>query len=122
MLRIVCVCLMLLVAPFGSTPAAPAEDVTRGNWLLGSCQAAVKTFDDPSYHEDLYEAYRDGYCRGLVMGVSAASPLICPDDNVIHSQQVRVVLKYMQDHPEDLHLEGTQLVYEALKKAFPCKR
>lgn len=101
--------------------ASPKEEVTRGNWLLGSCQLTVKSMDDPSLSENTLEAYRDGFCRGLIDGVSHASPKVCPNEEVTHGQETRVVLKYLQDHPEELHLVNAVLVDKALSKAFPCK-
>lgn len=35
-------------------------------------------------------------------------------------QAVRVAFKYMQGHPELLHLEGAALMYLALTDSFPC--
>jgi len=103
----------------GGNPS-PEEDYAGGNWLLVSCQATLKQSDDPSSHPNLYEAYRDGFCRGIVEGVSNASPKVCPPENSTYGQQVRVVVKYMQDHPEELHMRNTTLLEKALAKAFPC--
>jgi len=36
-------------------------------------------------------------------------------------QIVLVVRKYLEEHPEKLHLLATQIVIEALKEAFPCQ-
>jgi hypothetical protein len=78
--------------------------------------------ENRGYNETAFDAYRDGYCSGLVAGVSSASPRVCPDDGVTGGQQIRVVLKYLQDHPEELHLDDALLVDRALAKAFPCPK
>ena len=78
--------------------------------------------DDRNYSENTFEAWRDGYCTGLVYGISNASPHVCPDEEVTTGQETRVVLKYLQDHPEELHLDNAVLVEKALEKAFPCPK
>jgi hypothetical protein len=93
-----------------------------GNYLLGACQITIRVADDPKTHLDIYEAWRDGYCRGIIEGVTSASPLVCPTGGVTFGQEVRVVLKFLQDHPEKLHLSGAQLVQDALAQAFPCSK
>jgi hypothetical protein len=98
------------------------QDVTRGNWLLTSCQFSVKSIDDPHSPEDQFEGFRDGYCRGLVQGIATASPKVCQGENVTVGQEVRVVFKYLQDHPEELDKRNTTLVEKALVKAFPCQQ
>ena len=101
---------------------SPQSDATTGNGLLGSCQFSVKDTEDRNHNENTFEAWRDGFCVGLVAGVGYASPHVCPDENVTSGQEKRVVLKYLQDHPEELHLEATVLVEKALAKAFPCPK
>jgi hypothetical protein len=76
--------------------------------------------DDRNYSENTFEAWRDGYCTGLVNGVTNASPRVCPDEAVTTGQTLRVVVKYLEDHPEELHLDNAVLVEKALAKAFPC--
>jgi len=116
--------LLLCVFSAGSSSGnqSPQKDVTTGNGLLGSCQIHVKSMEDRSYNENIFEAYRDGYCSGLVFGVSSASPHVCPDERVTSGQQIRVVLKYLQEHPGELHLDDAMLVEKALAKAFPCPK
>lgn len=114
--------LFFCVFAVGSSGGQSPKDAITGNGLLGSCQIHVKSMEDRSYKENTFEAYRDGYCSGLVYGVSSASPDICPSEGVTGGQQVRVVLKYLQDHPEELHLDDALLAERALAKAFPCKK
>jgi hypothetical protein len=118
MTKILSVCVFMFVAVAVCSP----QDVTSGNWLLTSCQLAAKSIDTPHVEENVFESFRDGYCQGLILGVSAASPHVCPGENVTHGQEVRVVAKYLQDHPEELDKAGNTLVEKALVKAFPCQK
>jgi Rap1a immunity proteins len=44
----------------------------------------------------------------------------CMPEGVSNSQLAKVIVKYGNDHPEELHLPAVLLVENALIKAFPC--
>lgn len=63
-----------------------------------------------------------GYCLGFVAGVYAAtSEPFCNPPSVKDRELRSIVVKYMNDHPEMLHLGQAELVVEAYKEAFPCE-
>lgn len=78
---------------------------------------------------DLIQA---GFCLGLVQGVINTNriyqsmvgnrALFCTPDSFINNQGVRIVAKYLYEHPEKLHMNDTLLVIMALEDAFPCPR
>lgn len=108
----------LLLAFFGLP--SKAQTTQDGNYLLGSCQITIKQMDEKSFRPDILEAWRDGLCSGLVAGVMYSSAFVCPADNVPPGQAVRVVVKFLQDHPEKLNWAGVRLAQVALADAFPC--
>ena len=68
-----------------------------------------------------------GTALGYVVGVAdrvGSDPrswsLICPEEHVTQGQMVKVVQKYLEDHPETLHFRAASLVVSALHQAFPC--
>jgi len=87
-----------------------------GNHLIVTCEAGTGTKQD---------AYDAGYCQGLVTGVAASinsedgADLVTPNPSI--SQMMRVVQKYMDDHPEELSKPATYLIRVSLIKAFPKK-
>lgn len=99
---------------------------SNGNELLEACQANLQFMDKSSAKPDTYQI---GFCQGLLHTVldtvgpdSNISMLkACPPDTVSIGQATRVVTRYLQEHPEQLHLRDTTLAYAAIKKAFPCK-
>jgi len=99
-----------------SAPSRPTENVSSGNFLIESCRISIDTSA-----QNAYEGWRSGVCDGLVTGIMYASSTICHDPDVTLGQAMRVVEKYLQDHPERLHLSNTMLTNEALTQAFPCK-
>jgi hypothetical protein len=58
----------------------------------------------------------------LVEGIATMSKDICTDGDVTMGQQIRVVVKYLEDHPEELNKLSAVLIEKSLSKAFPCKK
>ena len=46
----------------------------------------------------------------------------CPPAGTTPTQARLIVEKYMQDHPENLHLPAQDIVFAAAGLAFPCKK
>jgi len=65
------------------------------------------------------------FIEGVIDGYNLADgkPDLCiPDGSgVTFGQLALVVSKYVEDHPEQLHLGSGALVLNALYRAFPCK-
>ena len=62
-----------------------------------------------------------GYMRG-VLDTAVFAGMVCPPkgDRVM-IQVVKVVLKYINNHPEWLHIAAVAPTLPALREAFPCK-
>jgi hypothetical protein len=105
-----------------ATPAAGQEGTT-GNNLLSYCAEALKAYDDRTTDD-----YAAGRCRAYIEGIAMVSdysdtPLyrrVCLPSQVTVGQAVRVVYKWLEDHPERLHERQGILVIAALRDAFPC--
>jgi TonB family protein len=110
--------------------------------LLGLVLAANLSGPDPTQTGsaflswcEKYEAGAEnqysGLCVGYVMGVSemvsrmppnVAREFACLPENATNDQAVRVVLKYLRDHPEQLHKARLTLTLDSLRTAFPCSK
>lgn len=113
---------LLLLSYVSITPTANAltgsslleycKDMAGRNFTFhaGSC---VSTIDTTRKMLDKYQ--------GDIIGRTNA---VCLPDEVNSAvgleQLVRVVLKYLEDNPESLHIEAWGLVVVALVEAFPC--
>jgi hypothetical protein len=102
-----------------AVPAKSQTNTTDGNFLLVSCEVSIRGMEGSDF-TGTGEAWRGGNCMGLVRGVYSALPTVCAA-NVTIGQLIRVVVKYLQNHPEKLNLEDVLLVRSALESAFPCK-
>jgi hypothetical protein len=98
-----------------------------GNHLIVICKAALRVMDahDETGPGTKQDAYDEGYCQGLVSGVAShinsevGADLTTPNPSI--SQLIRVVQKYMDDHPEELSKPAVWLIRVSLVKAFPKK-
>lgn len=72
-----------------------------------------------------------GYCFGFISGIvdlnamdedilKKPSHAWCIPSSVSPTQLAKVVLKYGNDHPEELHFPGVVVVASALVVSFPC--
>ena len=103
--------LALIVAFEGSALQAQTNFVKTGNDLSLTCSHFLAS--------DNRSTFNDGVCFGYIVGVTA---LVndCEGQNVTYGQEIRVVLKYMDDHPEQLDQQSTAIIRRALLGAFPC--
>jgi hypothetical protein len=115
-----------------------AQSDESGNRLQHDCRLAIdlsgpqKSIAIP----DPVDWIAVGYCYGRIEGVintallwhksnvdsghSANGEPCIPTGVVSTSEATKVVLKYLDDHPEQLHVLGTALILNALKEAYPC--
>ncbi|WP_148193083.1 Rap1a/Tai family immunity protein [Pseudomonas syringae] len=109
--------------------------IADGNALLKQCQSAQQLIDG----NQISSTYDAGECIGTLQATvdtleiarhtfsndknKPLAPLICwPSNKVIpKTQGLRIVIKYLEQHPQELHLNGSTLAVLALAGAFPCK-
>jgi hypothetical protein len=72
------------------------------------------------------EATKMGECFGAIEAIymlrRALDPSIrfCPPPRVDMGQNVKIVAKYLKDHPEQMSDDFTSLVVRAFDEAWPC--
>jgi hypothetical protein len=98
--------------------------------LQKQCAEAVKAMDGTAIPASI-DFGDAGRCMGLVDGFAGAAAYyeskpgsprsICfPAEGVTIGQSVRVVDRYLQSHPEQLHESPTVLIFGAFVTAYPC--
>ncbi len=95
------------------------QELSTGNELLARCGHALGEQPGP---RDIAAA---SACRSLVRSVLDMASLarslgVCSPDEVTVIQAVRVVVSYLNAHPEELYQRDTTLTLRALQRAFPC--
>lgn len=75
------------------------------------------------------ESVQIPYVLGIIDGVTAltgmkqanASAAICLPKHATAGQVTAVAKKFLNEHPEELHLSASSLIIFSLRQAFPCK-
>ena len=82
-----------------------------------------------SAQPDLHPQAPDGlFCLGVITAlldtVSLMAPKyrFCRPATATYGQAVRVVISYIEAHPQDMHEDYTGLAMVALLEAWPCAR
>jgi len=83
--------------------AACKEKPTESQWKQGICVGQIQALYLLAFSDHL-----------------APKGKYCPPDGVTINQARLVVIKYIEDKPEQLHLPFLSLAIDALRKAWPC--
>ena len=117
--RIIC---WLCLGPFGAASAVLLAD---GDHLLPKCKAYVEVGTDRSAR-DRVEALRTDICVGEISGLVNVGRLLprhinsCNPPGVTRFHATRIVVAYIEAHPERMHDDFTELALEAMHDAWPC--
>lgn len=117
---------LMFGAAFSSEVRASEDD---GNSLLADCNSAIRALDN-RVTPSRAEALGIGRCFGLIQGIKdlntlyrvkdEGSAFFCPPDEVTLGQAARIIIKYMRDNPNKLHMPDSILIIAALEDAYPC--
>jgi len=106
-----------------------ASATPTGTDLVNACGAAVRALDGTqlSANESEQALWCGAYMSGLVDGFGVSPPgvngrqvLCLPEQGIDNGQAIRIVTKWLREHPEHLHESGRMEAMIALTKAFPC--
>jgi hypothetical protein len=94
-----------------------------GNKIREACQISVQ--DDPPIIT-LNDARKSGFCLGFVdailgLGNDLAEPdRFCLPNGVTLERAIRVLVKYLDEHPERTSEDALTLSLRVFKAAWPC--
>jgi hypothetical protein len=121
----------LLALLFLLAMAAPAGAAVTGQELLNRCTASEKSVEGTaklSGEEALDAMWCMGYMSGLLDGfsvgdykVAGAKVMCAPEEGLTRTQALRIVNKWLREHPEALPKSGRRGALLALASAYPCK-
>jgi Rap1a immunity proteins len=100
--------------------------------LVRQCKA-TENIDADTKRVPIKDASDVGLCMGFISGVVDLNTLDsgilkhptngwCVPDSATSTQLAKVVVKYGNEHPEELHVTSVIFVANALLAAFPCGR
>lgn len=109
-----------------------------GEQLVTSCRAPAeveRSIGSTMPMKDLLEEFKkSGTCMGFIQGIIDSDTIahtdknghpvgrnLCVPTEASEGQLAKIVVKYGDDHPEQLHLPAAVIVLLAMKNAFPCQ-
>jgi Rap1a immunity proteins len=95
--------------------------ITDGNSLLRMCETALKPSETCTRIELMDQMYLFGYVNGFI----AAGPQGVAYDlprNITGAQGVRIIKKWLEDHPNMLNEPAAPLIVHSLREAFPPQK
>jgi hypothetical protein len=112
-------CLCLVIVSLYSCAARAEKNVSNGNFMLPYCEHYISN----NYPYGVWEGECGGIVSALMYFGSSLEPSykFCPPREANNGQAGRVVVNYMKQHPELLHLNFQGLAATALRTAWPCK-
>jgi len=122
-MRTVYVVLFMLVsiAVFSAAAPTPSGDPAgpgfTGNDFLQKCDKGQSEGVDLLYCYGYISGLNDAFMYGKILW--SGKPPFCNQDTTT-DQNVRIVLKYIKDNPEQAHTSTGLLFLQAMQKAFPC--
>lgn len=131
------VALFVFSGPQAAYGQGTNDGLRTGNDLLRSCQTALRVSDRPTDSRDVGMIVREGVqmgsCTGFMQGITNANLFyqdhlkgrglyFClPEKGISNGQAARIVVKWLQEHPEELHNDAIVLAMVAFSSAFPCR-
>ena len=126
----------VIVFPVDSYAEVSANPDT-GNELLNACEAFVEgpeSISNASLQAKIDWVSESEFCYGYIRGMVEWNgfyekylenvifkPIFCIGDNQVEIiQLVQIAIKYMNDHPDELHKKGLTILESAFSQAFPC--
>jgi hypothetical protein len=129
-MRIVFLILFVMLGAELSRVNAQTPRLQTANDFVQICRDTTSDEISKNLGKGITYGLCQGFFNGLVVssGFAAAMkdkydlgrPLFCVPNGVTNDQARKVFLKFMEDHPEQLHENGANLAVISLMKAFPC--
>src|SRR6266404_5025458 len=124
--------LLLILAPHCVSQEDDLDPGMNGNTFLRVCKNVDRDADytlDIALHNGLCLGWIHGFLQGIYVSdefqrsfskTPEQKHMICPPNEATTIQYVRIIKKYIDEHPEKAHEETRYLASSALIKAFPC--
>jgi hypothetical protein len=107
----------------GAPVQAADSSFWTGNNLIGACREVADTGRGATSKTSVFE---QGICIGTVAALVDGGSILmqdlafCTPKDVTYGQATSVVVKYMNNNPEQLHSPLSVLAMVALRDTWPC--
>jgi hypothetical protein len=127
MVKILLVAFSALLIVGSVTPIqAQSKTMDTTDGLASACRLYVEVASQSVAPTNTDKFTQAGFCIGYMAGFAHAmslekTPEFCLPDTINLSETVKLFLKYVDEHPQDLLLSAKVTVPRALQQAYPCK-
>jgi len=116
--------IMMFLLIFAPTSYALAQGSWTGKEFLGACKVLATSVD--AKNDPVEDPILVGYCAGMVHTLMIPRKhsdfKICPPENATVQQGATVLVKFSDDHPQELNLPAVLLALTAFQNAWPCPK
>lgn len=93
-------------------------------WIDGNTLSGWKTERDKNINGQDYSVYGVSAYQNYILGIidSVDGVLFCLPKNANGRQVFAIIDKYINENPDKWNKSAWDLVYNPLKKTFPCKK
>ena len=100
--------------------------IDTANDFVEACQSVINY--ETTHKDEITDTINVGMCSGYLDAFFQFSPIIrdhykiedCSPDKVTYGQIIKIFIKYVNEHPEQLHMRAWVILVAALRNAFPC--
>ena len=122
---VILLCFTITISLGVTSPVMGDEPEGTGNTFLTDCNIALRLLNNIklSWSLDSKDWFSVGFCMGAIHGVQdtlRSTEGMCLPDEIVVGQAIRIVVKYLEDHPQELQEQDTLLIKKALLDAYPC--
>lgn len=130
---------MVLVLSSLFMPTLQAQQTT-GTTLLNDCEVAIKLHDNKEAKATTVDYMKSSACISYISGADDMHNFIgymlavlgdqkdlkkyylyCLPPDFAVGQGIRIIVKYLKEHPEELHYPAAFLIANIFKINYPCK-
>lgn len=110
--------LVLTLTLFLPLPALAETDVTSGNFMHEGCKGYINNSNKSNF--------KQGICVGIITTIFyyrdflPKSSRFCTPQDMTVEQSIRIVVSYMDKHPNRLNENFKDTAADALQDAWPC--
>ena len=97
--------------------AAAQQDTGSADYVIVGCRNGLSG--------ETRQPFRQGLCAGIVQTIlyfGRTSFNVCIPEGVTMGQAIRVVVAYIDQHPERMHERFETLALEVLQQSWPCQK
>lgn len=105
--------------------SATGQEVKRGDELLWKCNGTASSeaavLAGYAYCYGYVDGFIDSY-RASTFYYQQPDAFCLPARGISIDQATRVIVRYLEEHPKELHESARSSVFRAMRTAFPCNR